>query len=291
MADEDVVLTLGEDEPILPPPGPAAPPPPPAEIDIDPTAIRDVPALRLIGHSNQVKAVVVLGDGRVASAGADTTIRVFDPTTARQAIKVETSSCVYCLALLSDGSLVAGLGDHSIVVYAIDGDAARKRTTLYGHDSSIFSLAAVVDANNSDVLISGSRKGDIKIWDVASGVCLTTLTGHTDTVGCLLPLVSDHGHLLASGSTDNSIKLWDLATCECVATLVGHTAAVVALCRLPGQRIASASKDHTVRVWDYRRGAAPVELRAHTDAVWGLVRLPGGVLVSGGDDKVGAAAT
>ena len=45
----------------------------------------------------------------------------------------------------------------------------------------------------------------LQIWDVTSGKCLKTLSGHTDYVRtlCILP-----NGLLASGSEDKKIMVW-----------------------------------------------------------------------------------
>jgi WD40 repeat protein len=98
-------------------------------------------------------------------------------------------------------------------------------------------------------LVSGS--GDysdctIKLWDLQTGQCQTTLEGHScwGTVWCLLP-----DGRLASGSkaySDDTFKLWNLQTGQCEATLEGHTSGVAALALLPDGRLASGSGDRTI---------------------------------------------
>jgi WD40 repeat protein len=56
-------------------------------------------------------------------------------------------------------------------------------------------------------IISGSSDMTIKIWDRATGHCITTLMGHDNPVWCLA--VTDQ--YIISGSGDKTIKIWDLS--------------------------------------------------------------------------------
>ncbi len=55
-------------------------------------------------------------------------------------------------------------------------------------------------------LASGSSDKTIKIWEVATGKVLRTLTGHSHSVNSVV--YSPDGRYLASGSGDKTIKIW-----------------------------------------------------------------------------------
>jgi WD40 repeat protein len=80
--------------------------------------------------------------------------------------------------------------------------------TLSGHTSVVRSVAFSPDGR---LLASGSYDKTIKLWEVATGreVRTLTLTGHTSVVRSVA--FSPDGRLLASGSEDATIKLWDIS--------------------------------------------------------------------------------
>jgi WD40 repeat protein len=80
-------------------------------------------------------------------------------------------------------------------------------------------------------LASGSYDKTIKLWEVASGREVRTLSGHTWDVTSVA--FSPDGRLLASGSYDNTIKLWDVASGREVRTLSGHTEGVTSVAFSP----------------------------------------------------------
>jgi WD40 repeat protein len=75
-----------------------------------------------------------------------------------------------------------------------------------GHARDVIS---VVFSPDGRLLASGSEDGTIKLWRVADGSLVRTLTGHTNDVNSVS--FSPDGRLLASGSEDNTIKLWRVA--------------------------------------------------------------------------------
>lgn len=75
---------------------------------------------------------------------------------------------------------------------------------LAGHSAWMTGLAFAPDGGT---LASCSVDGTVKLWEVASGRCLQTLTGHTNPVFAVA--WSPDGQLLAS-SGQGCILLWDI---------------------------------------------------------------------------------
>lgn len=55
-------------------------------------------------------------------------------------------------------------------------------------------------------MATGSRNKTVKLWDIRTGECYRTLTGHTEVVFCVA--LSADGATLASGTMDRTIKVW-----------------------------------------------------------------------------------
>ena len=87
------------------------------------------------------------------------------------------------------------------------------------------------------------------IWPILSNMftktCITTLTGHTDSVFCLIQLRNGY---LVSGSSDKTIKIWNIETRACIQTLTDHTDWVYDLLELKNGNIVSGSRDGTIKI-------------------------------------------
>ncbi|PSB58644.1 WD40 repeat domain-containing protein [Chamaesiphon polymorphus] len=168
---------------------------------------------------------------------------------------------IWSLSFQPQGNLLAICGaDRTIHLLDLD---SREHRQLAGHEASLNSVSF---SPNGQLLASGSLDRTVKVWNVATGECSMTLSGHTeqvasvafggDAVGVASPL--EHNPILASCSSDRTIKLWDLSTGICTATLTGHTDRVesIAFCPNPATPylLASGSYDETLKIWDVRTG-------------------------------------
>ena len=88
---------------------------------------------------------------------------------------------------------------------------------------------------------------DIQVTNCNDDSLITTLTGHTDIVCCL---IIDDGKLY-SGSLDNTIKIWNCSTDTLIKTLTGHTNSVYCLTINDGKLYSGGGyHDNSIMVWN-----------------------------------------
>ena len=121
--------------------------------------------------------------------------------------------------------------------------------TFKGHLAEVNCVAFSPDGSH---LASASTDKTVKLWDVATGNIIRSLT-HQDYV--LSVAFSPDGALLASASTDRTLKLWDVVTGKEMRSFKGTSSDSLCVTFSPdGARLASANRDNTVRLWDIATG-------------------------------------
>jgi WD40 repeat protein len=151
-----------------------------------------------------------------------------------------------------------------------------------GHSGGVLGVGYNAKGN---LLASSGRDRSVRIWDVASGILVQRLVGHTDMVNCVA--FSPDERRIASGSADGSVVLWDLAP-ENPAQLEDMPSLIYQIAFHPrGTLLAAASFDQKVRLIDATSGRIRHELGGHTLPIDGLAFSPDGrSLASAGRDRL-----
>jgi F-box and WD-40 domain protein CDC4 len=130
--------------------------------------------------------------------------------------------------------------------------------------NNVIVYSVVLDSNRRQAC-SGSMDGTVRVWNLKTGECQYTLTGHTSLVG-LLGLSPSH---LVSAAADSTLRIWDPDTGEVRHMLAAHTGAIT--CFQHDEFKVLSGSDGTLKMWDVREGSVVREFLSNIHGVWQVV--------------------
>lgn len=128
--------------------------------------------------------------------------------------------------------------------------------------STVYSV--VLDLNRKQAC-SGSMDGTVRVWNLVTGQCQHTLTGHTSLVG----LLGLSPSFLVSAAADSTLRIWDPDTGELRHTLAAHTGAIT--CFQHDEFKVLSGSDGNLKMWNIRDGTVVRDLLTGITGVWQVV--------------------
>jgi eukaryotic-like serine/threonine-protein kinase len=281
-----------------------------------------VPVRRLHGHTGTVTQLQFTADGqRLVSAsgwpGNDNSVRVWNPATGQELLRITVPGPVEAMDLSRDGKLaIAGLSNGPILCLDLetgqtlnilqnprDGGVSWVAFAADGHHVFATSKGGMARLWDLDVgtevqhfrtrgtwalfggelpdgrLLTVDNTGLLQLWNVASGTEVKRLEVGPDWVSSLA-LMHDGRHAVV-GTAEAS--LWDLETGQKTSVFEGHEAEVHHAMESPdGRWLLTAGFDSTIRLWDFQTGAVVRVLGSHEEMVFTAVFSPDGRFVASG---------
>ena len=176
------------------------------------------------------------------------------------------------IAFTPDGRLVAT--SRGGEVDAWDALAPLDQAELIGHVDQTRRIDHLGDGATA---VTGSRDGDLRVWDTASGRELRHIDGaHAGRVQWVAG--SPDGARIASTGDDALAKIWDARDGRLLHRLAGHDGPVLGAVWLAGGAVATAGVNGTIRVWT-AEGALRCASTPLGNALLGVTAAPDGRLI------------
>ncbi len=225
----------------------------------------------LTGHTDWVRCLAASADGGLlASGGSDQSVIVWTVATGQATLTLkEHTHVVESVAFPPPGAAEVRMGasSSSLDVGATpekgsgsgsgnnggDVDNKENSTLLTPRRRGLTAGGDKASGGHGPLyLVSGGRDKSVRVWDLATGLCLLSFMEHDNWVRgvCFHP----SGQYALSCSDDRSIRVYDLARGRCLRTLEdAHAQFVTAIAQHPTLPfLASGGVDREIRVWECR---------------------------------------
>ncbi len=230
-------------------------------------------------HADAVNAVVLLRDGRAATAGADGRIAIWTPgNTQPDAVLEGHTAPIAALAVSPDGATLASASwDQTVRLWPLAGGVPR---VLDGHTQNV---NGVVFAPDGRTLVSVSYDQSVRVWPL-SGQPAPTVVAMPSPLNSVA--VGGDGEI-ATGGADGKVYFLTAAGAVAVEVAAGPRPVISIAISPDGALVAAASIGGSVAVIDRKTRGLARTLVGPGLPVWSVAFFPDSrTLLTGGADNI-----
>jgi WD40 repeat protein len=236
-----------------------------------PSTITITPGV-LDGQTKRVLTAQWSPDGsRIATAGDDGTIRLWDPATGRQVGPVRRAHTkpINAIAWSKANGHLASLGEDGIIAIWTRDDVA-PAVTIVANVGTLKVVSSFTWSPDGREIATSGEDGLVRVWNTTTGAARgQPFRGHSGGVATLD--WSPDGRTLVSASDDGTARIWDAQSGAEVRVLRGHKGKVTTARWSPdGTLVATVGEDLTIRLWVASTGALTRTMKGYSQQIIGI---------------------
>jgi WD40 repeat protein/transcriptional regulator with XRE-family HTH domain len=188
------------------------------------------------------------------------------------------------LAFNPEGTrLACGSYDGTVEVWQFEVSSRPHRLrTLQGHSLWVSAVTFGPDG----LLASISYNGNVRLWNVENGKCLSTFQGYSSVISALA--FSPDGKLLVHGDDNGILKIWEIGQegqGRCLGTFRGHKGRIWSVAFSPdGKTFATGGDDPVIKLWEAGKETGHARcvraFQGYTTMIWSVAFSPDGKLLA-----------
>ena len=232
----------------------------------------------LFGHTRRVYSMSFSPDGTLLASGSDDRkVYLWDLATHTAITAFEGTGPVTTVSFSPNGTTLATGSGETVDLWDV---ATQRHTAAFSNQSKISLVSFSPDGT---LLATGDNRGEVTLWDVATGTATAHLEHGAERVSSL-SFSLDGSTLFSGSSRDGRLKAWDVKETTSLATLEKGYVDVLSFSP-DGTLFATGTQDNLARIWDLETGTVIATLEGHAHHVTRVLFSPDGrTLASGSRD-------